>query len=169
MSTKIKVDGLAFYASVQRPNQHSGAYSVDLVVDEVTSTILKEAGLKPAKTEDGTAVKHGDLAGDVFRFKRKTTTKDGRVMDPPGVVDSKGNPVSEIIGNGSKVRLYGSAYEYTFKQKKGISGGLNTLQVIDLVPYNSVDIIEDGYVATTPPNGVVDLLKVDSDDGGDFI
>lgn len=149
-NVNIKVDGIAMYPAVHRPNPHSGCYSVDLVVDDKAAEALEQAGLQQARDREGNVKSYADVGikGKVFRFKRKTQTRSGETMTAPRVVDSQGNPIpaSIIIGNGSKVRVYGSAYEYkTPGGKSGVAGGLNDLQVIELVEFSRVDTIEGGF------------------------
>lgn len=148
--SKVKVDGVAMYASVHTPNQHTGVFSVDLIVDDATSKKLQAVGLSPAKDKTGAKRSYEDVghAGDVFRFKRKLQTASGTKLSPPKVVDSVGNdiPSNILIGNGSKVRVYGTAYEYNAPGKgKGIAAGLNTLQVIDLVKVEFIDRVDGGF------------------------
>lgn len=162
MSQSVKVDGIAYYASILRPNKATGAYGLDLVVDEDTSKQLQALGLMPAKKQDGTLVSHGESGGDVFRFKRKTHKADGTPLEQtPQLVDSKGNAMKELVGNGSKVRIYGNVFEYNFKGKKGVSGGLNAMQVIDLVQYSTFDTIEGGFTAVDSTDSIT---SVDVDD-----
>ena len=94
-----------------------------------------------------------------FSFKRTETSARGNTMSPPVVVDSKKNlwPVDCLIGNGSKVKVAFTAWGWTEKRSaaKGISLTLESVQVIDLVPYERIDAAsafgeEDGYVAETP-------------------
>lgn len=147
-SKRVQVPGIAMFASVHTPNKHTEVFSVDLVVDKKTEEELTALGLSPAKNKDGELVTHPPHAGKVFRFKRKTVTKSGKQLDPPQVVDSQGNaiPKSTLIGNGSKVVLHGSAYEYRLPSgKSGIAGGLNALQVVELVTFNRFETVEGGF------------------------
>lgn len=151
MGTKVKVDGIAVYASVHAPNKVSGAYSVDLVVDAKTEAELTAAGLSPARTRTGELVQHNGYEGKVFRFKKKVRDSRGNELTPPGVFDSQGNvvPASVMVGNGSKVRVYANVYSYKVPGgPSGVAGGLNNLQVIELKEYARLDKIEGGYVAS---------------------
>ncbi len=94
-----------------------------------------------------------------FRFKRTETSAKGNLMSPPVIVDSKKNlwPADCLIGNGSKVKVAFTAWGWTEKRSgaKGVSLTLESLQVIDLVPYERVDAAsafgeEEGYVTETP-------------------
>jgi hypothetical protein len=94
-----------------------------------------------------------------FRFKRTETSAKGNLMSPPVIVDAKKNPwpADCLIGNGSKVKVAFTHWGWTEKRSgaKGISLTLESLQVLDLVPYERVDASsafgeEEGYVAETP-------------------
>lgn len=159
MGTKFKVDGTAVWASVHQPNKFSGAYSIDLVVDDKGKAQLEELGLKPASRRDGSAVTYDEFPGHVFRFKRKTAKRDGSAMEAPGVYDAAGNVTKVLIGNGSKVRIYGNAYNYEFNGLKGTNAGLNNVQIIDLVEFGGggIDKIDGGFVSSDEDQ--VDVIK----------
>jgi hypothetical protein len=158
----VIVEGVVFYANVLKPNPRTEKYSVDLVVDDETATKLEGLGLKSAIRRDGSAVKHGELSGKVFRITQKTMTSDGRAMTPPLVVDSQNNPVTEIIGNGSKIRVKANVYEWAFQGKKGVAAGLSAVQVVDLIPYTggtAFEKVEDGFVTS----GTIETQNEDFD------
>lgn len=52
---------------------------------------------------------------------------------PIEVLDSSGNVLDALIGNGSKAIASIGSYEWTFKNKKGISPTLKKLVITDLV------------------------------------
>ena len=158
-NTKFKADGVVMYAKVHEPDNFDPdkpMYTVDLIVDGDTEEALKGLGLNPRRNKTGELVKYPEHEGVIFKLKSKYK---------PQLVDSKGNPVGPdvVVGNGSKVRVYGNAYEWSFKGSKGVAGALNALQVIDLVEFKKgipVDKIEGGFEANS---GVIDI------DDGDYI
>jgi len=132
------VAGTAVYAQVLKPSKF-GEYKIDLIVDDSTAAGFKKQGVdtKPASTiqfRDGTnASKFGKWA---IRFAQKVENKDGsKTFPPPQVVDKSGSPVTEEIGNGSKVNVQYNIAEWNFRGKKGTAAYLKALQVVDLVPY----------------------------------
>jgi hypothetical protein len=149
--SKFKVDGIAFYAKVSVPDEMSDAYSVDFIpLNDEENAKLVDAGAQQAKRRDGSAVEHQGFEGrPVYKIKRKTHTRAGDELGPPSVVDSQGNPIDVLIGNGSKVRVYGKAFNWNFKGKSGTGLGLNTVQVLELIEYNTVDKVAGGFVANT--------------------
>lgn len=128
------VQGKAFWASVQSPNTtYDPVYSVDLVVDLETAKRLKAEGLEVKKKKEGDK---GFEAGDlVVKFKRKAFKKSGEPNSAPTVVDAKKNPFSELIGNGSVVKVSYTPFEWSYAGKSGTTGWLNAVQVIEHVPY----------------------------------
>lgn len=151
MKRKVKVDGISYYASVQKPNKMSEKYEISLVVDDNVAQDLINAGLQPAKNQDGTLKSMLEHPGKkVFKFKSKMKVK---------VVDSVGTPVDCLVGNGSKVRVYGTISEWTFNSKKGISGYLNTVQVIELVEFSEdgIDKVDGGFVSTKPHTSSIEV------------
>jgi hypothetical protein len=163
--SKFKVDVIAFYAKVQTPDDMSDAYTVDAVADtKEAEDALRALGASPAVRRDGTAVEHQGFEGKpVFKIKRKTHTRSGEELGAPTVVDSQGNPFTGLIGNGSRVRLYGKAFNWNFKGKSGTGLGLNTVQVIDLVEFNNLDKVEGGFVANTEVPFDTDAANDDSE------
>lgn len=90
-----------------------------------------------------------------FRFKKNETTKKGNTLTAPAVYDAKKGPWPEgtLIGNGSTIKVAFSPWGWEdMTGRKGISLSLEAVQVLDLVPYESMDPRdafdeEDGYVA----------------------
>lgn len=142
MNKKIKIDGISFYASVQKPNKISEKFELSLIVTDKIAKDLEKIGLNSAKKKDGSDVAYEGFEGKVFKFKRK------EALGSPKVVDSTGKPVDLLIGNGSKIRVYANLYGYEFMGKKGIAAGLNAVQIIDLVSFDDdgFDTIDGGFV-----------------------
>ena len=165
--TKVKVDGIAFYARVHTPSPEAEAYTLDFVADtEEAAKTLTEAGLLPAKRLTGEVVAHeGYPNAPVFRFKSNVAKRDGTPLPKPKVVDSQANPITALVGNGSKVRIYGNTYDWTFKNRTGVGAGFNVLQVLDLVEFDPIDKVEGGFVS----KDVADIpTDIDVDDESAF-
>ncbi len=104
---------------------------------------------------DGLTIKNkGDDRGDFVTIKRKVKRKDGNENAAPIVVDAQKRPlgIDVLIGNGSIVNVLYSTYDWEFKGRKGTSADLKSVQVTDLVPYESgpqedFDVVKDGYIA----------------------
>lgn len=152
------VEGIALWASVQEPNTtFDPRYSIDLVIDDETKEILEAQGLPIKKAED---VKEASKYGKwVVKFKQPAINKKtGQANPAPIVLDAKKNPFTDLIGNGSRVKVAVNISEWSFGNKKGIAGYLKGVQVLDLVPYSKSPVDEfeeeDGFTAeqdTTAP------------------
>jgi len=120
--------GKAVWASIQAPNTtYEPVYSIDLVVDKDTAKRLESEGLDVKKKDDELVVK----------FKRKAFRKDGTPNTKPDVVDAHKQPVTDLVGNGSIVKVAYTPFEWSYAGKSGVTGWLNAVQVLELVPYSS--------------------------------
>jgi hypothetical protein len=106
------------------------------------------------KDEKGRPVPTGKVK---FNFKRKEFTAKGNAKPAPVVVDAKKKawPQEMLIGNGSKVKVAFSPWAWSGPSGKGMSLELESLQVLDLVPFEKADAAdafseEDGYEVATP-------------------
>lgn len=167
MKDEIKIQGIAMYASLAKPNILANAYILDLVVDDKTAESLEALGLHPSKTKDGNLKTYEDFPGKVFKFKRKAVTKEGVELKPPVVVDAETNvvPADLLIGNGSKVEISANIYEYSFQGKKGLSAGLNGVQILELVEYKGGPSFEkkEGFTVKRTHNA-----NTDPDEGSTY-
>ena len=141
------ISGTAYWASITVPNttfDTDGVYTIDVCdLDEENINIA---------SQDGLEVKNkGDERNDFITAKMKVKRKDGGMNTPPKVVDSKLNPIVDVlVGNGSKVNVSYRPFEWSFANKSGVSAGLNSIQVLNLIEYNptgssSEFAVEDGY------------------------
>ena len=58
--------------------------------------------------------------------------------------------LNTLVGNGSKVNVLYTTYEWKYKGCSGVSADLKKIQVVDLVPYqgdadDAFDVVPDGY------------------------
>lgn len=124
------IEGKAMWASVLAPNTtFEPMYQIDLVIEDDQVKEAEKQGLKVKKTDDG----------NVVRFRRKQFRKDGQENRPPVVVDARKQPVTELIGNGSYVKVQFNVYEWSNKFGSGTGADLQGVQVIDLVPFTGQD------------------------------
>jgi len=94
-------------------------------------------GKKPLeKTPEGYKVK--------LKAKSKGTKKDNSTyeINPPVIYNALGQKISGAdlerlnVGNGSKIRAKIEVKEYEFMGNKGVSIGLKSVQIVELVEYN---------------------------------
>ena len=141
------ISGTAYWASITLPNTTfdvDGVYTIDICqLDDKNKDIV---------VQDNLEIKNiGDERGDFITAKMKVRRKNGGVNAPPNVVDSKLNPITEtLVGNGSKVNVSYRPFDWTFGNRSGVSAGLNSVQVMDLIEYKPNDsisefTIEEGY------------------------
>ena len=104
--------------------------------------------------KDGLSIKNkGDERGDFITIKRKVRRKDGSLNRAPDLVDGqKRTMTNTLIGNGSKVNVHYTTYEWEFKGRQGVSADLRAVQVTELVPYNTeadeaFDVVDGGFVS----------------------
>ena len=160
------LQGIAHWASITRPNtMFDPAYKIDLSID------LKDAKVKKVLKEYPSLkdrIKNDEDRGDYINFKRLQFRKDGTENFPPKLVDSKKNPLSVTIGNGSKVNVSFNPYDYNFKGKKGVAFNLNGVQILELIRYDKEEDEfgeeDDGFVDDTETLG-----KASDDDLDDEI
>lgn len=127
------VEGLAYWASVTTPNtKFEPVYSVNLLVDDDTAKEFAKKGHKIKQMDEGPSIV----------IKRKAKDKNGKDRPAPKLVDSNKQPITDLVGNGSKVKVQYHEWETSnqFGDFKGLD--FQAMQVLDLVPYG--DRASDG-------------------------
>jgi hypothetical protein len=128
-------EGIAYWASVTTPNtKFEPVYTVDLVVSDDVASDFEARGYKVKEISNG-----DEVIGRAITFKRKVNGPNGMVRQAPKLLDANKNPIDELVGNGSKVKVQYSEWETS--NKYGDFKGLDfqAMQVIDLVQYKSSD------------------------------
>ena len=128
-------EGIAYWDSVTTPNtKFEPVYTVDLVVSEDVANDFEARGYKVKEISNG-----DEVIGRAITFKRKVNGPNGMVRQAPKLLDANKNPIDELVGNGSKVKVQYSEWETS--NKYGDFKGLDfqAMQVIDLVQYKSSD------------------------------
>lgn len=130
----VKVKADVFWAFTQRKNEMADAYTVDLCN-------LSDAAVAAL---EGMGVSIQENAEKKPEQGRYITCKSQR---PIFAFDASGNEIDEEIGNGSKCKAMIGTYNWTYKNKKGVSPSLKKLVVTDLVVYeNATGSINDDDV-----------------------
>jgi hypothetical protein len=144
--------GTAKWAQLTRTNKF-GKHSINLYVDDKTRKEIRGLGTRLNAKEDDD--------GFFFNFRRDPdrTFPDGSKLGPPTVVDKDGNPLTALVGNGSKVTVKIAVYDFPAGEKDGekwASGRgtrLEAVRVDELVPYEadtSDDAPKGGNVIGVP-------------------
>lgn len=116
-SVKLKAD--VMWAQLDKVNDMSGKFQVDL-------TNLSEAAVV-ALEEMGITVPEKEGRGRYITCKSSIPIK---------AFDNDGVELTGVkIGNGSKAKAIITAYEWKYKNKKGVSPSLKKLVITDLVEY----------------------------------
>lgn len=125
----IKVEAEVQWAFFNKKNEMSGKFQVDLTnLSDNAVQALKDAGLEPRsrsdKPEKGWFI----------------TAKSNYEIKP---VDKNGNEITDIVGNGSKAVALIKPYEWSWKNKKGVSPSLVKIIINDLKVYNAEETAEE--------------------------
>ena len=121
------VQGIAMWASLQKPNTtYDPVWTIDVILDDKNAKIVEDLGIKTKVNDEG----------DKFvKIKRGTEWPDGSPKDKPEVMDTKKNPITDDVGNGSSVIVQFRPYEWKWKKKSGWNGDLEKVMVTRLIPY----------------------------------
>ncbi len=140
------ITGAAYWAKVFPETAQENKFSLDVAnLDAPTVKLCKELGLKIKNT--------GDKRGDHVTFWTYATFPDGSAKNLT-VLDASLNPLTKLIGNGSKVSAEFIMKPWEYKGKSGKRGDLKALHVTELMEYNApagstFKAVEGGY-KTTP-------------------
>ena len=127
---RVKVKADIMWAYLDKPNDMSGKYQVDLCnLSDPAVQALEDMGLAVRQKED-----------KGYFITCKST-------NPIRAYDRDGDAIAGIsIGNGSKAVAMVGSYTWNFKNKEGQPPSLKKLVIEDLVAYdgdNGVDDVED--------------------------
>ena len=115
----IKIRGTAFRASLNKVNQMSGQYQIDIGE-------LSDAAVKALETL-GVEARHKEGQGFYITCKSKWPIK---------AYDTNKDEIDEIVGNGSKVEAVIGSFSWKFKNKAGVSPTLKALVIKELKRYD---------------------------------
>ena len=118
----VKIEGTLFWAFLNRKNELSDCYSVDIGnLDDGDVAKLKTIGIEakfnPKKPE----------MGHFITCKSKNY--------PIKATELSGDEIDVAVANGSKAKALVGTYEWKFKGKSGVSPSLKKLVVTELIEY----------------------------------
>lgn len=120
----VKFRATAMWANLSEVNEMSGKYQIDLIkLSPAAVKALEGLGLEVRKGE-GKKEDYG------FFITCKSTK-------PIRLYDADGEEVHTKLGNGSEVVAVVGSYEWSWKNKKGVSAALKKLTVTNLVVYEA--------------------------------
>lgn len=118
-TSRVKIKADVMWAYLDKPNEMSGKYQVDLCN-------LSDAAVK-ALEDMGISVRQKEEKGYFITCKS---------TNPIRAYDKDGDVIEGIsIGNGSKSIAMVGAYEWNWKNKSGVSASLKKLVIDELVAY----------------------------------
>ena len=124
------LEGSVKWASITTPNtKFEPVYTVDLIVDEKIANDFASRGHKVKQHDEGPALV----------IKRKVHGPNGITRPAPRLLDKDKQEINVAVGNGSKVRVQCSEYEWEYAGKSGKSLDLQGVQVVELVEYKAED------------------------------
>ena len=129
-TSEIYLSGMCKWAKVHTPqNKYESTdkeWSINLYLDEVSKKAFDMSGLQLKKKEDeeGTFI---TLRRDVT----KVINGDTLTFMKPAVLDGEGQPVTDMIGNGSEV----TCKVDVFNTAKGMGHRLQAVRIDELEPY----------------------------------
>jgi len=124
---RVKIKADIMWAYLDKPNDMSGKYQVDLCnLSDPAVQALEDMGLAVRQKED---------KGYFITCKSQ---------NPIRAYDRDGDAIEGIsIGNGSKAVAMVGSYSWNFKNKEGVSPSLKKLVVEELVAYEGAESSDD--------------------------
>jgi len=130
-SKTYEFTGICRWAKLDKPDQKYDKYSIEVKLDEAGAALYKQAGCMGRASKDGEGYY-------TFRRDPKGKVWQDNVQVPAGkplVIDPQGNPIHELLGNGSKVTVKILAYDYNNSFGKGVGTRLEAVCVNELIKY----------------------------------
>ena len=141
------VRGKCEWACLHAPNtRYKPVYSINIIVDtEQEDRVMKDLHQVDPKAKDPFV--NGKNGERILKLKTNFINSiTGEDVPPFPVTDKNGQPITDLVGNGSVVDV-----QYTFKtwnNKDGTGMGkyLNKVRVLDMVPYTDDFDSQPDYV-----------------------
>lgn len=131
-TNRIKLKCDIYWAQLTKKNEMSNAYQVNLCnLSDAAVAALEDMGISVLENKE----KKPEMG-------RYITCKSQK---PIKAYDEDGQEIDEevSIGNGSKAKAMVNGYEWTYKNRKGVSPSLSKLVVTDLIEYANNDLGDD--------------------------
>ena len=127
------VKGKAMWANITSPNTRfqPHKYGLTVLTDQETADKLESFGLSQVRSRT-VQLKYEEPA---FTFSRRAERNDGTSNDAPKLLDSDGNQLDSLVGNGSEVTVKIKPY----KNNYGSFAELIAVKVDNLVEYSEAD------------------------------
>lgn len=120
---RVKIKADVMWANLDKPNEMSGKYQVDLCnLSDPAVQALENMGLTVRQKEDKGYFITCKSSQPIRPFDKTGDTLDG-----------------VAVGNGSKAVAMVGSYAWTFKNKEGVSPSLKKLVIDELVTYEDAE------------------------------
>lgn len=130
------LSGTCKWAKVVEPDKKYNKYSIDLFMDADNWDKFKKSGAQ-------LKIRDTDSGEQFVTFSRPVATlgRDGKLREhgAPLVLNSAGEPIKDLVGNGSKVTVKLDVYD----TPKGKGTRLEAVRVEDLVEFVKREVDED--------------------------
>lgn len=143
-SSYYYLSGKAKWAKLFKPDEKYKNWQIQVYLDDASMKTYDESGMTMQKKrdDDGTFV--------TFRRPEAKVIKDELVkFDPPSVLDTDGNKLDQLVGNGSDVTVKVIVYD----TMKGKGHRLEAVKVNKLVPYVKQESAPAETVAAAAASG----------------
>ena len=132
LDPEVYIDGVAYWASLRKPNKMSGKYEIEVVLSSEEAEKVREMGVT-VKTKD-----YGDGEEEYVRISSSSNAKF-----PIKVVFDEDDPElteDTLVGNGSKVRVKCELAKTRFGKKEFFKlARPKVVRVKELVRYEAKD------------------------------
>ena len=119
---KVKINADVYWAQLNKINDMSGKYQVNLCnLSDKAAAALEEMGLSIQEDPEKKA-----------EMGKYITCKSNK---PIRAFDTDGEEIDSLIGNKSRCKALVGSYEWSYKNKKGLSPSLLKLVITDLIEY----------------------------------
>ena len=134
--------GTVKWAKVYRPDKF-GNFTIDFYPkDKEVRKAIKDTGIRNRLYEDD----EGNFFYRFRRAERKENKKTKEMMEfgPPKVLDSDGEPMTDLIGNGSEITVKISVYDFSSPEHgTGKGHRLEEVMVENLVEYKKEEPVTE--------------------------
>lgn len=171
---KPKEEGIVKSKKTGKPNgkKIQPKYTILLVLEPKLGNKLLKAGYNVKKAKEDISGIEGSKGKPTLEISTNAFFEN-EPMPKPEVVDSKVEPFTGRVGNGSTVNVVFFSYEYEDDDgNTKYAAKLRKVQILDLVSYDNLESFEEeeGFESTTKVSAVAgtDSFEDESDDDLDF-
>lgn len=157
--TSIFLEGKVKWAKVLKPSPKFDSEDLEYTLDvEVSDATLEELYTTHQMSRRSLAKEDPDTGEKYVTFRRPAKSKAGNELGGPLVVGKNLEPLTDMIGNGSKCKVKLDLIPYSNKFGSGNSVRLNAVQVLEHVHYEPTTSRLDGFEASEADASAHDVI-----------